>query len=310
MTSATVPEQTSRETHRFTFTTSDGTQLRALEDGTPDAPLAVVLLHAWTTDSTSWDRVVAHLAREHPGTVRILRFDLRGHGGSDPPPRGGASIERCADDLAELITHEIPEGDVVLAGHSMGGMTAMALAERHPRLVAERITALALVATTSGGLAEPSYRLPRPAAHALNRVERNVLRPVLARARGSRITRYSRSLEPALRWLAFGKHPDRADIARSARLFANCHPSSTAGYRSSLAEHERTHALEAFRQVPVVLLAGMRDRLCPRPQADLMSRTLPHAEYFLYPGAGHMLPWERTTEVARRLNALVRSAAR
>ena len=307
---ATAPEQATRPTHPFTFTTSDGAQLRALEDGTPDAPLTVVLLHAWTMDSTSWDRVVAGLVRENPGAARILRFDLRGHGGSAPAPRGGASVQRCADDLAELITREVPDGDVVLAGHSMGGMTAMALAERYPDLVAERITALALVATSSGGLAEPGYRLPRPAARALNLVERKVLRPALNAAPGSRITPFPRLLEPAMRWLVFGKDPERADIASAARSFAHCHPASTAGYRASLAEHERTAALAAFRDVPVVLLAGLRDRLCPRPRADLMARELPHAEYYLYPGAGHMLPWERTTELVRRLSSLVRSVAR
>jgi pimeloyl-ACP methyl ester carboxylesterase len=306
----TVPAQGAREAHPFTFTTSDGAQLRALEDGTPEAPLTVVLVHGWTMDSTLWNRVVAELVRENPGAARILRFDLRGHGGSDPAPRGGATVQRCADDLAELITHEIPDGHVVLAGHSMGGMAAMALAERHPDLVAERITALALVATSSGGLAEPSYRLPRPAARALNLVERKVLRPVLTAAPGARISPFSRFLEPTMRWLVFGGDPERADVARSARLFANCHPASTAGYRASLAEHERTGALAAFRGIPVVLLAGLRDRLCPKPRADLIARELPDAEYYLYPGAGHMLPWERTTEVARRLNSLVRSAAR
>jgi len=309
MTSPAAPAQAPGTTHRFTFTTSDGAQLRALEDGAPDAPLTVVLLHAWTMDSTCWDRVVAGLVRHDPA-VRILRFDLRGHGGSDPAPRGGASLERCADDLAELITGEVPDGQVVLAGHSMGGMAAMALAERHPRLVAERVAALALVASSSGDLAEPTYRLPRPAAQALNRFERAVLRPLLEKARGPRISRSSRLLAPAMRWLVFGKEPDRADVARSAELFASCHPASTAGYRCALAEHERASALEAFRQVPVVLLAGLRDRLCPRPHADRIFRALPHAEYYLYPGAGHMLPWERTTEVTRRLRALVRSAAR
>ena len=307
MTPPVQEQRAPRTTRPFTLTTSDGARLRALEDGAPDAPLTVVLLHAWTMASSSWDRVVDGLVRENPGTVRILRFDLRGHGSSDPAPEGQAGIERCADDLAELISTET-SGPVVLGGHSMGGMTIMALAERHPRLVAERVSGLALLATSSGELAEPHYRLPSPAAAALNRGER-ALRPRLASIRGARLSGRSRWLEPAMRWLVFGRRPHRDDVAHSAELVAACHPGNLAGYRASLAEHDRTGALARFRDVPVVLLAGVRDRLCPREHATTISKALPEAEFYVYPGAGHMLPWERTTEVTARLNALVRSAA-
>lgn len=310
MTQGTVQEQRVPRTSRpFTVITDDGARLRTLEDGASDAPLTVVLLHAWTMASSSWDRVVDGMVREYPAAARILRFDLRGHGGSDPAPEGAATIERCADDLAELISSEVPSGNVVLIGHSLGGMTIMALAERHPQLIADRVAGVALVATSSSDLAEPRYRLPRLPAAVLNRLDR-ALRPRLASLRGARLSSRSRWLEPAMRWLVFGKEPNKEDVAHSAELVGSCHPSNLAGYRVSLAEHERTDALAGFANLPVVVLAGMLDRLCPRTHAATITKAVPHAEFYLYPGAGHMLPWERTTEVTRRLNALVQSLSR
>ena len=60
----------------------------------------------------------------------------------------------------------MPTGDVVLVGHSMGGMAIMAFAERHPETFADRVAGVALIATTAGRMrphrvAEPAD--PRPA---------------------------------------------------------------------------------------------------------------------------------------------------
>lgn len=55
----------------------------------------------------------------------MLRYDLRGHGRSDPALPGTATIDQLADDLADLLCAEV-EGPVVLGGHSMGGMVVRA----------------------------------------------------------------------------------------------------------------------------------------------------------------------------------------
>lgn len=291
------------------FVTSDGTRLRVVEDGDPNAPVTVVLVHGWTLTRHTWDRVVAQLPDATGDRVRIVRFDLRGHGDSDPAPTGSATIARCADDLAELIASRVPEGPLVLAGHSMGGMTLMALAERHPRLVADRVVGVGLVATSSGDLVAPDLGLHPAVASAFHAGERR-LRPVLARSRGRRVSRNSAWLRPGLRWLLFGNRPTRSDVATSADWVADCHPPSMAGFRESLAEHERTEALAAFRTVPVVVLAGLADRLCALPHSRRIAAALPEAEFLVYAGAGHMLPMERPEEVADRLADVVRAAVR
>ncbi len=63
--------------------TPDGAQLHAIVDGSPDAPVAVVLAHGWTLAQAAWDDVAALLAPDvAAGEVRLVRYDQRGHGRS------------------------------------------------------------------------------------------------------------------------------------------------------------------------------------------------------------------------------------
>ncbi|CAM5486038.1 Alpha/beta hydrolase OS=Streptomyces alboniger OX=132473 GN=CP975_21200 PE=4 SV=1 [Streptomyces alboniger] len=61
------------------------------------------------------------------------------------------SIEQLGADLKTVIDAAVPEGPIVLVGHSMGGMTVMALADEFPDLVRERVVAVALVGTSMPG---------------------------------------------------------------------------------------------------------------------------------------------------------------
>ncbi|WP_157601626.1 alpha/beta fold hydrolase, partial [Saccharomonospora halophila] len=147
------PENAARS---YRVVTSDGAALHAEVSGAPDAAVTVVLVHGWTQDHRTWDRVVDEL----PSGVRRVRYDLRGHGASEAAGPGTATIDRLADDLADVLAELVPDGRLVLAGHSMGGMTLMALAERHPTLVDERVDGLALVATSSGDMSRVTLGLP------------------------------------------------------------------------------------------------------------------------------------------------------
>ncbi|GAB2732462.1 alpha/beta hydrolase [Salinifilum aidingensis] len=287
------------------FRTRDGVRLNVADEGPADAPVTVVLVHGWTLSMRTWDRVAAGLPAAAGSSLRILRFDLRGHGGSDGAPAGSGTIERCADDLAELIAERVPDGPVVLAGHSMGGMSLMALAERHPELVRQRVRGVAFVASAAGGLAKVALGLPHPLSEVAYLGEQALARG-MGRLPGRRAVRRSAPLRPGLRWLLFGRRPRRADIAAAAEAVAACEPRAFAEFRWSLAEHERAGSLEPLRSLPCVVLGGFADRLTPYRQAQRIAEELPDARLIGYGGAGHMLPLERTEEVTARLAELIR----
>ncbi|CRK61763.1 putative hydrolase [Alloactinosynnema sp. L-07] len=280
------------------FQTSDGVRLNVVErDG--DSELTLVLLHGWVMDHRSWDAVVAGL----PG-VRVVRMDFRGHGGSDPAPAGTATIDRLADDIAELIDTRIA-GRVVLGAHSLGAMALMALADRHPALVADRVAGVAFVATTSGGLSKLTFGLPRWLAALILFVE-SLANPIIARLPVRRLLgRLSPVAIPLVRFLAFGRKPARGHVARVSAQVGSCHPAALVAFRGELKRHERLHALCVYRDIPAIVLAGDRDRLCTVPQSEAIAAELPNAVLEVFPGAGHMLTYERTADVVAHLSGLM-----
>ena len=114
--------------------TLDGAQLAVwdLEGGAADAPV-VVLPHCWGCSHEVWLPVTRRLREEG---YRVVLYDQRGHGAST---RGTAplTIETLAHDLTAVLDGTDVR-DVVLAGHSMGGMTIMSLATHRPAVLKER----------------------------------------------------------------------------------------------------------------------------------------------------------------------------
>lgn len=283
--------------HRFV--TSDGTALHVEDTGAGgDADITVILLHGWTLDHTEWHRVVPALTGAVNRRLRVISYDHRGHGGSAPAKPGTATIAQLADDLAELIADRVPQGPIVLVGHSMGGATIMAFAERHPQLLT-RIIGTIFVATTSGGLNNLTLGLPRWLTPRVVKAERRVNQR-LAKLKRRSLSRHTAILRPMLRFVVFGKKPNRRDVADTADQLARSNPASIAGFRISLGEHERRDALAALRDKPTIVLAGGADRLLPNPHSRIIADAL-GAELVIYPKAGHMLNVERPVQVAERI---------
>lgn len=287
------------------FTTPDGVGLHVEESGPADAQVTVVMAHGWTLDARTWEPVARRLGPE----VRVLRYDHRGHGRSAAVDPATMTIDQLADDLAALLADRAPDGPLVLAGHSMGGMTMMALADRHPGLVAERVAGAAFVATASGGLSDRLFGL---GPDALDRVHRAELRLYASRRWGSRahLSALPALLDPGIRWLLLGEHPARDAVRVTTRTIADCRPSTLSGFRPTLDAHDRDAALAAYATIPSAILAGARDRLTPLRAARRIHEGLPSAELTIFPGAGHMLPVERAAGTAERITALVAAATR
>ncbi len=110
----------------------------------------IVLCHGITATR----RYVHHGSRalERAGH-RVVAYDARGHGESDPAPPGeGYGYPELVGDLERVVAGQVGEGPFVLAGHSMGAHTAVAYALRHP----DRLTGLALIGPVYLGEVSPA----------------------------------------------------------------------------------------------------------------------------------------------------------
>lgn len=113
--------------------------------------LPVVLCHGITATR----RYLLHGSRmlERAGH-RVVSYDARGHGESDPAPAGqGYGYPDLVADLEAVLVRTVGEERFVLAGHSMGAHTAVAYALRRP----ERLAGLVIVGPVyAGGIPEDS----------------------------------------------------------------------------------------------------------------------------------------------------------
>ncbi|MCA0146104.1 alpha/beta fold hydrolase [Blastococcus sp. LR1] len=300
--------------------TDDGVLLAVEEIGPRDAPLTVVFVHGYTLSMASWAFQRRTLGQElatengHRPQARLVFYDQRGHGASGRGKPENSTIEQAARDLQTVLDARVPRGPVVLVGHSMGGMTIMGLAALRPELFGSRIVGAALVATSSGNLADLNFGLP----DVLTRVRATVL-PVAAwtmRHRpgfAERTRRVAAELVSiATRSLSFGSSDVDPALGRYVdAMIAGTPVEVIAEFYPAIAGLDHTGSLEPLRAVPTLVLTGDRDKLIPKEHSDLIVEQLGRAgenavEYVVLEGAGHMVQLERPDEVDRALTALLR----
>ena len=128
----------------------------------------MVFCHGVTLSSRVW----AKQFESFPAAgFRAVAFDSRGHGES-VAGETGHSIDNLADDLRSVL-EGLDLHDVVLVGHSMGGMAVQAFAIRHPDVLHERVCGLVLQSTSSHNLVSDARRV----REALERLSRPGSRP-------------------------------------------------------------------------------------------------------------------------------------
>ncbi|MFC4072540.1 alpha/beta fold hydrolase [Actinoplanes subglobosus] len=292
------------------LTLADGVRLYVSVTGPVDAPVTVVLSHGWCQDRRTWRRQIAALGEMGHKAPRVIAFDTRGHGRSGTTHLRSATLAQLGDDMAEVIRHYAPSGPVVLAGHSMGGMTIMEYAHRHPDEFADRVKGLLLVSTTAEGHTHTRYGLPDQLT-ALLRAGETLGAGLLARSGAWRPHRVVLpALRPALRWLLFGDECGDEAMTLTMGGLGRAPLRSIGGFRESIGTQLRLETLAGLGDLPAAVLVGSRDRLTPPACAESIAAALPGAELTVVPGAGHMLPLERPEEVSAALITLVRRAAR
>ncbi|MEH0928368.1 alpha/beta fold hydrolase [Micromonospora sp. CPCC 205558] len=292
---------------RFEVGLPDGVRLNVEATGPTDAQVTAILLHGWTLDGRAWHRQVDGLtAAPFGGAVRVVSYDARGHGRSSCMALPTATLAQLGDDLAAVLDAVAPAGPVVLVGHSMGGMTIMEYAHRHPTHFAARVAGLVFVSTTAEGHTHTVYGLS-PRIARLIRLAETTGAGVLARCGSWRAPRaLLNALQPSIRWMLFGDRCEAADIRLVTSAVARASLRSIGGFRASIGTQHRLDTLAALAHLPAAALVGDRDRLTPPPCAESIAAALPATELTVCPGAGHMLMMERPDEVNAALTGVLR----
>lgn len=278
-------------------------------DGAARTPVTVVFLHGWTLDNRLWRQQIADLPARLGSPVRMLAFDLRGHGRSSATTGTDATLEQLGDDLAQVLTDLAPTGPVVLVGHSLGGMAIMEYAQRHAAAFANRVAGVVLVSTSAEGSSRTSYGLSPRLARVMRILEIQGA-GLLARSGAWRPhRRLMPLLAPGVRWLVFGHRVDTSWVTLTTSMVANAPLCAIGGFRPSVDLHHRVETLAAMRGLPAAVLVGTLDRLTPPACAATIAGELPDAELITCEGAGHMLPIERPDVVTDAVVGVIRRAA-
>ncbi|MFE3430676.1 alpha/beta fold hydrolase [Streptomyces sp. NPDC059171] len=286
----TVPPVPAAE---LTARSADGSRVHVELHGPEDAP-AVVLAHGWTCNTRFWDAQIRELAADH----RVIAYDQRGHGLTPEPGPGGYSTNALADDLEAVLAAALAPGrKAVLAGHSMGGMTVMAAAER-PGL-REHAAAVLLCSTGAERLAAEARVLPFRAGALRTRLTTAVLG---AKAPLGPVNPVSRKI---LKYATMGRGsaPDRVDAC--ARVVHACPRRARVEWGHVLAELDLAAGVRALR-VPTAVIAGTDDRLTPPVHARAIADALPAGLGLTeLTGMGHMTPVEAPEAVSAKIRELV-----
>jgi pimeloyl-ACP methyl ester carboxylesterase len=290
----------------LTVLADDGVPLHAEINGPDDAPVTIIFSHGYALSQNVWH----YQRRDLAGSSRCVFWDQRGHGQSGDPGQESCTIPQLGEDLHAVLQATAP-GDtpVVLVGHSMGGMTIMALARQHPELFGTKVIGVVLISTLAGGV-DPTIWIPV------------VLRPIARQAAAPVLRGVSRGLPASLvergrqaggdlaflgtRYVAFGDpsvSPAVVDFLE--RIIRATRVGVVAAFYLALLRHDERAALGILGQVPVTVIAGESDRLVSLAQSQEMAEQIPGAELVRVSAAGHAVILERPEFVNRVISDMV-----
>jgi 3-oxoadipate enol-lactonase len=241
-------------------------------DASADAP-TVCITHSLASDGGSWAEQVPALLQ---GGFRVLRVDMRGHGGSDPVA-GDYTMAALADDVAQVLSAlSLPR--VHYIGLSIGGMIGQAFALAHGDRLISALWCDTLPSSPQGARDVWDHRLTT--------------------------VRTANSLEPLAeptveRWLTEdfkAKHPSRWRQIRDTVVGTT--PAGYLGCCAAILDFDFAPRLPEVR-VPVLVVCGADDAGTPPTENRRLAGLVPGARYEEMAGCRHFPNVERPEEFNR-----------
>jgi pimeloyl-ACP methyl ester carboxylesterase len=287
----------------------DGVRLHAEVFGPEDAPVTIVFCHGYTLSQEVW-----HYQQQDLGTdTRLVLWDQRSHGRSERSDPAHVSIDQLGADLAAVLAATVPaDQPVVLVGHSMGGMTIMALAAQQPKLFGPKVIGVVLI-STAAHLVDATSWLPAPLRPIARWVGPLLLRGS-ARGRRAELAEWFRATAGDLaflstRYIAFGDpHVSPTVVDFLERVIRATPVEVVADFYLALLEHDKRLSLTTVGRVPTVVVTGAEDRLIPADQAAWLADAIPGASLLRVPDAGHVVILEWPEVVTQAIADLTAAA--
>ncbi|GAB5431122.1 MAG: 3-oxoadipate enol-lactonase [Epibacterium sp.] len=241
--------------------------------GPEDAP-AVVFAHALGTDQTIWDKVLQRL----PQNIRVLTFDLRGHGGSSVPPAPYSMGNLIRD--VERLMETCAIRDSLFVGLSIGGMIAQGLAVKRLDLVRALV-----LSNTAAKIATPEIWTRR-----MDTLRRGGMPAI--------------SVDTLQRW--FPRSAWKSDVyAATQTLLERTDVEGYLGCCAAIAGTDFYTPTSGLR-LPALGIAGTEDGSTP---PDLVRETLdliPGSQFTLLRRTGHVPPIDQPEAFAERLTSFMK----
>jgi pimeloyl-ACP methyl ester carboxylesterase len=270
--------------------------------------VTVVFCHGLALDMSTWH----YQRRDLDDVGRLVFWDQRGHGRSGRGSADHMTIDQLGRDLATVIDATAPTGRIVLVGHSMGGMTIMALADQHPELFGDRVIGVALVSTSPGKLAGVGLGVPAAAGRVLLKV---APRALTALQRRPDLVSRGLSLGADLQFVMTKRYSFASDVPPSlTRFVAKLHAQTSldviAELMPAFSAHDKLDALGALVDIETLIVGGANDLMTPADHSRDIAEQLPRAVLAILPEAGHMIMLEHYDIVTDYLRDLVERALR
>ena len=240
------------------FAKLNGIQIAYTDEGTG---LPLLFIHGFPLNRGAW----SHQVEAFKSRYRVIVPDLRGFGESGSS-KGPVSMDRFAEDIWALAQH-LGLGPTILAGHSMGGYVALAIARTYPAM----LRGLALVGTKAGMDSAEAASARRLTAEKVQQEGTSVVVDAMA-----------------------PKMLSASDIEghKAASVRACMAPANSEGIIGALlgmAGRPDAHDVLDKIRVPTLVIAGSDDSIIPPSESEALAKAIPDAQLRIIPRAGHLV---------------------
>ena len=270
----------------YVVTTPDGVPLAVREVGPEDAPLAVVFAHGFCLRMGAFYFQRLRLCEEWGPNVRMIFYDQRGHGRSGEASPKTYTVAQLGRDLETVLQVIAPCGPIVLAGHSMGGMTVLSHARQYPQHYGSRVVGAALISSAAEGVSNSPLGeiLKNPALDAVRFTARSAPKLV------HRSRNVARSLiGPILAAASYGDTDvSPSVVAFSQKMMMGTPIPTMVEFLHALETLDETAALPTLAKIPTLIVCGDNDLLTPADDSRSMAEALPKSESIIIDKGSHL----------------------